>query len=87
VTTPNDWRLDALCAQVDPELYFPEPGAWGKLEESARQLCWECPVREICLAEVMPLEELEDYGTAGGYTAKQRREMRKQNRNAGRQVE
>ena len=47
----DDWRRDALCAQVDPELFFPEK---GELASSAKRICGSadkpnCPVREQCL--------------------------------------
>ena len=25
---PEDWRAQALCAQTDPEAFFPEKGEW-----------------------------------------------------------
>ena len=26
ITTPPEWMTDGVCAQVDPELWFPEKG-------------------------------------------------------------
>lgn len=37
---------DALCAQVDTELFFPVP---GERAVDARRVCAACPVREPCL--------------------------------------
>lgn len=53
MTTP-EWMTDALCAQVDPELFFPEKG--GSVKE-AKLVCAACPVRSQCL----------DYAMKGGY--------------------
>jgi hypothetical protein len=41
------WRHRALCATVDPELWFPPPGARAT---AAKRICAGCPVRAECLA-------------------------------------
>lgn len=43
---PSDWRAEALCAQVDPELFFPEQGFPS---HHARAVCARCPVAAECL--------------------------------------
>ena len=43
----TDWREDAACAQVDPEMFFPEPD-W-KPTIAARTVCAGCPVIAQCL--------------------------------------
>lgn len=60
----------ALCAQVDPELFFPEK---GQPSGPARQVCAACPVREQCLDV---FGDLLDFGVVGGLTEKQRRARR-----------
>ncbi len=40
-----DWMSDALCAQVGPDLFFPEKG--GNYRQ-AQQICGRCPVQEAC---------------------------------------
>ncbi|MFJ2110554.1 WhiB family transcriptional regulator [Streptomyces sp. NPDC087850] len=40
------WRADALCAQTDPELFYPEPGGSHAV---AKRVCMACPVRRECL--------------------------------------
>lgn len=42
----SGWEESALCAQTDPEVFFPERGAggWG-----ARAVCTGCPVQAECL--------------------------------------
>lgn len=37
----GSWRESALCRQVDPALWFPEP---GHPAEDARRICRVCPV-------------------------------------------
>lgn len=65
----------ALCAQVDPELFFPPVGGRSR---PAKQLCALCPAREACLRWAMahPVE-----GVWGGTTAVERARLA---RNAGR---
>ena len=74
VSVPADaaWQVwaSALCAEVDPELFFPEKG--GSAAE-AKAVCAECPVAALCLATFGPLV---DHGVIGGLTAKERRLMR-----------
>lgn len=60
----------ALCAQVDPELFFPEKGG---SPAAAKAVCAECPVTALCLATFGPLV---DHGVIGGLTAKERRLLR-----------
>ena len=71
--TPGDWRLAALCAQADPEAFFPEK---GESSRAALAICLRCPVRRECLA--FALEHDERYGVWGGTTEMQRRELRRQ---------
>lgn len=39
----------AVCAQIDPELYFPVPGQLTEEMRTAKALCATCPVQEECL--------------------------------------
>ena len=41
-TTNEQWQERALCAQTDPEAFFPEKG--GSTRE-AKKICQRCPVR------------------------------------------
>jgi WhiB family redox-sensing transcriptional regulator len=41
-----DWMRDALCAEVDSEIFYPEKG--GSTRE-AKSICAECLVRAECL--------------------------------------
>jgi hypothetical protein len=62
--------LDALCAQVDPDLFFPEKGGRSP---SAVRVCRRCPVAAECLE--FSLENRQRYGIWGGTSEKQRRRL------------
>jgi hypothetical protein len=67
------WRELALCAHVDPRVFFPKKG--GSAHE-AKRICGICPVREECLEITMSIEEnlcaSERYGVFGGLSPKER---------------
>ena len=67
----NDWRRQALCAQVDPDLWFPEKGGGTK---DAKTICRRCPVLAPCRAWV--IEADERFGVAGGLSERDRRKLR-----------
>ncbi len=67
------WQADALCAQTDPEAFFPEKGGSTR---DAKRVCNECPVREACLDYAM--ENDERFGIWGGLSERERRRLRKQ---------
>ena len=69
------WQERALCAQTDPEAFFPEKG--GSTRE-AKKVCTSCEVRAECLAYA--LENDERFGIWGGLSE---REIRKLKREAG----
>lgn len=75
----TDWRVQALCAQIDPEMFFPEKD--GNTKEQARrakQICSECPVRTECLQEALRLEGIMyggRFGIWGGTTPHERAAM------------
>jgi WhiB family redox-sensing transcriptional regulator len=72
------WRRDALCAQTDPDLFFPEV---GERALAAKAVCSRCPVREQCLA--FALDNREGYGIWGGLSADERKRFRaRRNRSA-----
>lgn len=70
----EEWRLAALCAQVDPELFFP---AKGESPAAALLICGRCErwARDGCLADALEFEaKLPGYlfGVRGGKTARER---------------
>ena len=72
LTDNSDWRADARCIGVDPELFFPMPGANGR---AAIRICAECAVREPCLDYALTVPER--YGIYGGVSEKDRRALRR----------
>jgi WhiB family redox-sensing transcriptional regulator len=60
----------ALCAQVDPELFFPEK---GQPSAPAKAVCARCPVTALCLVTFGPLLA---HGVVGGLTARERQRQR-----------
>jgi WhiB family redox-sensing transcriptional regulator len=63
----ESWQEEALCAQTDPALFFPEKG--GSTRE-AKKVCRECPVVAQCLE--WALEAGEEHGVWGGMSERER---------------
>jgi WhiB family redox-sensing transcriptional regulator len=63
------WQEQALCAQVDPELFFPEQGAPAR---NAKRVCGKCDVRDECLAAALAIGA---DGVWGGTTPRQRQRL------------
>lgn len=61
----------ALCAEIDPELWFPEKGGDGGLKAMA--LCRTCPLQFACLEYAV--SEGITYGVWGGTTPNERRRL------------
>lgn len=68
----NEWREQAVCSQVDSDLWFPEKGEWGKSQQ-ARDVCSRCPVINECLEFALTNGEVN--GIWGGTTHEQRKEL------------
>ena len=68
----DQWQDRALCAQTDPEAFFPEKG--GSTRE-AKKICVGCEVRGECLEYA--LENDERFGIWGGLSERERRKLRK----------
>lgn len=66
------WQADALCAQTDPEAFFPEKG--GSTRE-AKRICESCEVTSECLEYA--LQNDERFGIWGGLSERERRKLRK----------
>jgi WhiB family redox-sensing transcriptional regulator len=75
----------ALCAESDPEHWFPtneahperdsETDSANQEAAQAKAVCQRCTVRLECLAEAM--EHKIDHGIWGGLSVKERRKLRK----------
>ncbi|MDT7763821.1 MAG: WhiB family transcriptional regulator, redox-sensing transcriptional regulator [Mycobacterium sp.] len=72
--TPEDdlWQEKALCAQTDPEAFFPEKG--GSTRE-AKRICLGCEVRDACLDYALAHDER--FGIWGGLSERERRRLKR----------
>ena len=68
----DQWQDRALCAQTDPEAFFPEKG--GSTRE-AKKICLGCEVRHECLEYA--LEHDERFGIWGGLSERERRRLKR----------
>jgi WhiB family redox-sensing transcriptional regulator len=68
----SDWHDKALCAQTDPEAFFPEKG--GSTRE-AKKICTGCEVRAECLAYALAHDER--FGIWGGLSERERRRLKR----------
>ncbi len=66
------WQSQALCAQTDPEAFFPEKG--GSTRE-AKRVCWSCEVRVECLEYALAQDER--FGIWGGLSERERRRLKR----------
>ena len=69
---PPPWMRSALCAQTDPEAWFPEKG--GSTRE-AKDICSRCTVAAECLDYA--LERQERFGIWGGLSERERRRQKR----------
>ena len=67
------WQERALCAQTDPEAFFPEKG--GSTRE-AKRVCQSCDVRMDCLEYALANDER--FGIWGGMSERERRRLKKE---------
>jgi WhiB family redox-sensing transcriptional regulator len=67
------WQERALCAQTDPEAFFPEKG--GSTRE-AKKVCLSCDVRGDCLEYALGHDER--FGIWGGLSERERRRLKKE---------
>lgn len=67
------WMDDALCAQTDPELWFPEA---GRTYRDAKKICAACPVQRQCIEQAQlterGLSHPYRHGAWGGLTPRPR---------------
>lgn len=72
LTRPGEWVDDALCAQTDPELFFPEKGGNSLV---VKRICAKCQVKDQCLE--WALTNNEKYGIWGGTSEHDRRKLKR----------
>ncbi len=68
----EQWQERALCAQTDPEAFFPEKG--GSTRE-AKRICMGCEVRDQCLEYALAHDER--FGIWGGLSERERRRLKR----------
>ncbi|AFU04980.1 putative transcriptional regulator [Nocardia brasiliensis NBRC 14402] len=68
----EQWQERALCAQTDPEAFFPEKG--GSTRE-AKRICMGCEVRDECLEYALAHDER--FGIWGGLSERERRRLKR----------
>lgn len=61
---------DGLCAETDPEAFYPEKGGSTR---HAKAVCLECPIQTECLE--WAIEHGERYGIWGGTSEHERRKI------------
>ena len=66
------WRDDALCAETDPEAFFPEKGGSTR---AAKRVCSACTVSAECLEYALTHDER--FGIWGGTSEHERRQLRR----------
>jgi WhiB family redox-sensing transcriptional regulator len=69
---PLAWQTDALCAQTDPEAFFPEKGGSTR---DAKKICTTCEVKAQCLDYALANDER--FGIWGGLSERERRRLRR----------
>jgi WhiB family redox-sensing transcriptional regulator len=72
----NDWRTDAACKGIDPELFFSSedlPNKQDRIEReaAAKNVCARCGVQPECLSYAIAAGER--YGIWGGLNPAERR--------------
>lgn len=66
------WQVSALCAQTNPEAFFPEKGGSTR---DAKKVCGGCDVKSTCLEYA--IENDERFGIWGGLSERERRKLRR----------
>lgn len=69
------WTDDALCREIDTELFFPEKGGEAPMTvQRAKTVCRACPVTTECLDYAMTFEgaTFQRHGIYGGLSARER---------------
>ena len=73
VPSIGEWSEAGLCAQTDPDAFFPEKGSSTR---EAKRICARCPVLEEC--REYALDVMPTYGVWAGLSERDRRRVKKQ---------
>src|SRR6185436_9985679 len=69
---PEPWMASGLCAQTDPEAWYPDK---GESNRDAKRTCLACPVPGECLSYA--LKHDERFGVWGGMSERERRKLKR----------
>jgi len=69
MTVSENWVLEGLCRDGDPDRLFVK----GAAQNAAKVICRACPVRTECLADA--LDNRVEFGVWGGMTERERRAL------------
>lgn len=78
LTIPGTWTEQALCAQADPDAWYPDKGGSTAM---AKRICAACPVRAQCLDYAQSGADTWGgivTGIWGGTTPRERAQLRRQ---------
>ncbi|MFP8944751.1 WhiB family transcriptional regulator [Streptomyces fenghuangensis] len=74
-----DWRAQALCGQIGPELFTGDSNT-GEDAQAAKRVCRRCPVQQTCLETALAEESGKPSssraGIRGGASPRQRARMK-----------
>jgi WhiB family redox-sensing transcriptional regulator len=68
----EQWQDRALCAETDPEAFFPEKGGSTR---DAKRICAGCEVKQECLDYALANDER--FGIWGGLSERERRRLKR----------
>ncbi|HEX4978630.1 MAG TPA: WhiB family transcriptional regulator [Acidimicrobiales bacterium] len=73
-----EWRRDAACKDLDPNLFFPIGVTGPAVDQiaAAKSICAQCPVSSQCLEFAITTNQ--EFGVWGGTTEDERRVLRRQ---------
>jgi WhiB family transcriptional regulator, redox-sensing transcriptional regulator len=66
------WQEQALCAQTDPEAFFPQASITSR---DAKRICSRCEVKYECLEYAMSHDER--FGVWGCMSERERRQLKR----------
>lgn len=79
----GSWQAEALCAQIDPEIFAPDVCNAATVREP-KATCSKCPVERVCLEGALEEEQglppQMRCGIRGGKTPRERAAIDKQRR-------
>jgi WhiB family transcriptional regulator, redox-sensing transcriptional regulator len=72
-----DWRIDAVCRDLNPEIFFPIGVTGQAIDQiaAAKSHCATCPAQDQCLEFAVTTNQ--EYGVWGGTTEDERRVLRR----------